>query len=307
MAYSRFRALMAAAQAGDTAARNALWMQYARTVTHAVQRFAFRPQDLADAMQEGQLGLVRAIEKYDISLGYELTTYAHWWMCQRMDRYRRSKLLMVHMPDYAYNEHRAFEVRRGKRSDRRAWFDCQQAVMDEKHNPEVAIHMELTFRLNHPVSVRRAVRVADPSPHVTALLHQREQNAMIGLALDTSLPSRSAEIIRRRFGLDGMPEQTLEEVGQVLGITRERVRQIEAKAMSRLKKTLARVEHEGNVLAMAVSRETLEPVPERSPYAPRPRWRLVGANTMAEFVVHVNNIRRVSGCPLIDRVIEPSL
>jgi RNA polymerase primary sigma factor len=203
--------------AGDEAAKRQLIESNLRLVMSITRNYTKAGVPLLDLIQEGNLGLIRAVEKFDYKLGYKLSTYATWWIRQAVTRALADQGRTIRLP-----VHVADQVRRLMRARR-----------------------ELAQRLNRePVSLETPVGdgesmyadliedVHSERPDETTskkLRHTELAEALL------RLNPRMRRVLTLRFGLDGEPPKTLEEVGGELGITRERVRQLESRALRELR------------------------------------------------------------------------
>jgi len=228
---------------GDEAAKRKLIESNLRLVMSITRNYTKAGVPLLDLIQEGNLGLIRAVEKFDYKLGFKLSTYATWWIRQAITRALADQGRTIRLP-----VHVAEQVRRVMRSRR----ILAQKLNREPLLPEIA--KESGFPLERvrtllelvedPVSLETPVgdgeslygdliedtKVDAPETMTAEKLRSTE----LGQALD-SLNPRMRHVVSRRFGLDGEPPQTLEEVGSDLGITRERVRQLESRALRELR------------------------------------------------------------------------
>jgi RNA polymerase primary sigma factor len=228
---------------GDEAAKRRLIECNLRLVMSITRRYTKAGVPLLDLIQEGNLGLIRAVEKFDYRMGYKLSTYATWWIRQSVSRALADQGRTIRLP-----VHVAEQVRRVQRSRR----TLAQKLNRDPSVIEIAADSGITeervqelFELvEDPVSLETPVgdgesMVGDliedeksESPDSATAAHAR--TAELGEAIDRLNP-RMKHVVLRRFGLDGRPPQTLEEVGHDMGITRERVRQLETRALKELR------------------------------------------------------------------------
>ena len=239
------RALGQRIQAGDEEAVRIFQQANLRLVVAVAKRYVGRGVAFLDLIQEGNLGLMIAVRKFDWRLGNKFSTYATWWIRQMIQRaipqQGRAIRLPVHMAEALARVNRAKEeLRRGLDRDplpeEIAWhtgmplekvLQVQRAARMEAVSLQRPVHEDDDAELGDFLEGDGA---DDPEEKVLKA-SLREQ---IGIALETLTP-REALVIRRRYGLDGQAPRTLEQVGAELCLTRERVRQIEAKAERKLR------------------------------------------------------------------------
>jgi RNA polymerase primary sigma factor len=228
---------------GDEAAKRRLIECNLRLVMSITRNYTKAGVPLLDLIQEGNMGLIRAVEKFDYKMGYKLSTYATWWIRQAVTRALADQGRTIRLP-----VHVAEQVRRANRARR---------VMTQKLNREPSVDevakesgltvervRELFELVEDPVSLETPVgdgesMVADmiedqKSESPDGATAARARTADLAEAIERLNP-RMKHVVLRRFGLDGQPPQTLEEVGKDLGITRERVRQLETRALRELR------------------------------------------------------------------------
>ena len=228
---------------GDEEAKRRLIESNLRLVMSVTRNYTKAGVPLLDLIQEGNLGLIRAVEKFDYRLGYKLSTYATWWIRQAVTRALADQGRTIRLP-----VHVADQVRRLMRA-RRA---LTQKLNRDPSVPELAKEsgfpekrvQELLDLVEDPVSLETPVgdgeslysdliedtKTAQPDTKTAERLRSKE----LAEALSRLNP-RMRHVLALRFGLDGEKPQTLEQVGAGLGITRERVRQLEARALRELR------------------------------------------------------------------------
>jgi RNA polymerase primary sigma factor len=228
---------------GDEEAKSRLIECNLRLVMSITRHYTRAGVPLLDLIQEGNLGLIRAVEKFDYTLGYKLSTYATWWIRQSVSRALAEQGRTIRLP-----VHVADQVRRVTRARR----TLGQKLNRDPSIEEIALEADFTpakvesllelvqdhVSLDTPVGDGESV-MSDLIEDVNAIAPETEtseniRSAELAQALRRLNP-RQQRVLTERFGLNGEKPKTLEEVGVILGITRERVRQLETRALRELR------------------------------------------------------------------------
>ena len=229
--------------AGDEDAKRRLIESNLRLVMSITRNYTKAGVPLLDLIQEGNLGLIRAVEKFDYRMGYKLSTYATWWIRQSVTRALADQGRTIRLP-----VHVADQVRRLLRSRRQLAQKLNREptvaeLAKDTQLEESRVHELLGF-VDDPVSLETPVGDGEslygdliedvnsdaPDERTAQRLRAKELASALG-----QLNPRARRVLALRFGLDGAQPQTLEEVGVGLGITRERVRQLESRALRELR------------------------------------------------------------------------
>jgi RNA polymerase nonessential primary-like sigma factor len=232
--------LIRRARQGDLAARNAVWLHCARLTLSVVNQFRIPETWLADAIQEGQLGFARAIERFDIERLNSFSTYAWYWIYQQIQRFVESRLYPIRLPAHLFPLYMRY-----RRELRLCVEPGDEARLRDRWSRDEPLQYSFLYRFRiristepiHEVRPREHPAVLDAEPDDSP-----DHNALC-LELLQTLKPRDRYVLERRYGLNQQARASLREIAETLGLTRERVRQIQWVAEKRLRKRFQKIRY----------------------------------------------------------------
>ena len=233
---------------GDQAARQKLILSNLRLVVNIAKRYRNQGLSLMDLIEEGNLGLIRAVEKFDYTRELRFSTYATWWIRQFVGRAIQNQGSMVRLPSHKLEglqkcreAFRKLTQQLGREPTEKELTNAvdidekeKDAIVDLFYNPAIVESLTIGSEEQPTYSIKLEDTTVTP-PDLEVFLRTRDARI---IRLVERLPDREKRIIVERFGLAGGESKTLKDIGRDMGITRERVRQIQHKTMDKLRDML---------------------------------------------------------------------
>ncbi len=222
-----------------------------RLVVSIARRFNNGRMPLSDLIQEGNIGLMKAVERFDYRRGFRFSTYASWWIRHAISRALADKGRAVRLPVHMIDTYQKLSRTTRELQSKLGRKPSPEELAEQSGIPVAKIQKMNSYLLEQSVSLDRAVNdedgrrfidfVADPKQSVNTadtLIHQVVQNE--ALKVMDELSPIECDILKRRFGLDGQDEATLKEIGEIYNLSRERIRQLQEQALSKVRRALRR-------------------------------------------------------------------
>ncbi len=224
-------ALVQAAQTGDTEARNRVITSNLKLVRTLAKKYIGRGLSLSDLTQEGSIGLLRAVEKFDVSRDVQFSTYASHWIKQAIRRAIREQGKLVQIPSYVYDLISQFRKAEATYERQNGFTPSTDTVLSGMDlSPSLAENLRSALLLLSGCAGEDAIAETMVLKHPEDSVENADLSSIVADLIAT-LPTREREVIEGRFSCD----MTLKEIGEILGLTRERIRQIEKIALATLR------------------------------------------------------------------------
>lgn len=233
---------------GDMAARDRMIESNLRLVVKIAKRYMNRGLPFLDLIEEGNMGLIKAVERFQVSKGCRFSTYATWWVRQSIERALVNQSRTIRLPVHVADDiNKLVKIgreltQRLKREPTRA--EIAEAMgCDQKYVRRMQVLVKKTYSIEHPMGENNDYSLIDTIEDKSAvdpeaIIQDLDRFSQLLEWMD-DLTETEREILALRFGLNDREPQTLDKIGQQFGVTRERIRQIEAKSLTKLRKVLA--------------------------------------------------------------------